>query len=172
VPLSVLAADAVQALLAPAALRAARRPTFVTGRPARAATAVLLLMAALLAQRAAYRQLRGAKATYGTVVDFVAASKTPDGQVVTDVWWLDQLAAAALDGQNVLYAGDTEVGRAIVRRLHALALPTLTLFRSREEFPEITSWSTGTCYVEEARDQLETRGLIAVRLRHRCDSPP
>ena len=123
VPLSILAADVVQALVAPAAaVRARQRPGFASARTTRLAVAVLLLLAAVWAQRAAYRQLRGTKLTYGRLVDFVAASTFPDGPVVTDVWWLDQLGAAALGGRNVLFAGDSAVGKGIVQRLHALHL--------------------------------------------------
>jgi hypothetical protein len=168
VPLSILAADVVQALLAPLAIRAPHRSRPASARATRLVIAVLLLVAALWSQRAAYRQLRGTKVTYGRLVDFVAASTVPDGQVVTDVWWLDQLGAAALGGRNVLFAGESEVGKGIVRRLHALAIPTVTIFRSREETPAMEGWDAGTCYVEESREELPVRQVLAMRLAHRC----
>ena len=34
------------------------------------------------------------------------------------------------------------------------------------------SWSDGTCYVEERREELPVRGLVAIRLRHRCGDRP
>ena len=52
----------------------------------------------------AYRQLRSAKATYGRVVDFVARNTQPGAPVVTDVWWLDQIASSAVNRRTFLFA--------------------------------------------------------------------
>jgi len=46
------------------------------------------------AGRAAYRQLRGTKLGYGRIVDLIATTTAPGEFVVTDLWWLDQVAAA------------------------------------------------------------------------------
>ena len=157
VPLSLLAADAVQ------------------GLPRRMWAGIViavLLAASLWVQRAAYRQLRGTKAAYGGIVDFVAANTEAGGNVVTDVWWLDQLAASALGHQNVLFAGSADTGRAVVRRLSDATVPSLTVFRSREESTTGDAWTTDTCYFEEGRAETPLRGLVAIRLRHRCGYKP
>ena len=139
-----------------------------------AGAAILLVLAAagIWVQRAAYRSLRGTKATYGRLVDFVAANAEPGANVVTDLWWLDQLAASALDGRNVLYAPDSTTVKDIVRRLGELTTPSVVLFRSREESADVRSWSDETCYFEERRDELPLRGLVAIHLRHRCGYKP
>ena len=132
----------------------------------------VLLAASLWVQRAAYRQLRGTKAAYGGIVDFVAANTEAGGNVVTDVWWLDQLAASALGHQNVLFAGSEDTGRAVVRRLSDATVPSLTVFRSRDESTNLDAWATDTCYFEEGRAETPLRGLVAIRLRHRCGYKP
>ena len=157
VPLSVLAADAVQGL---------PRRTWA------GIVMALLLGASLWVQRAAYRQLRDTKAAYGGIVDFVAANTETGGNIVTDVWWLDQLAASALDRQNVLFAGDANSGRAVVRRFSDATVPSVTVFRSREESATVDSWSTDTCYFEEGHAETPLRGLVAIKLRHRCGYKP
>jgi len=154
VPLALLAADIDEQL--------PRRRSWTAG------ALVVLVLAGVWVQRAAYRQLRGTKATYGRIADFVGRSTEPGTNVVTDVWWLDQLAASQLDERNVLVADTSKTGRDIVERLNGLAVPTLTVFRSRDESADVDSWAAGTCYVEASRDELPVRGLVAIRLRHRC----
>jgi hypothetical protein len=132
-----------------------------------------VLIAVLLApcgwvQRAAYRQLRGTKATYGRVVDFVAGTTQPGGPVVTDVWWLDQIAASAVDRPTFLFAGEAKTGRDIVRRLSDARVPGVTVFRSREASTDVDGWAAASCYVEQAREELDVRGLVAIKLRLQC----
>jgi hypothetical protein len=129
---------------------------------------VLLFAAGVWVQRAAYRQLRGTKATYGRIVDFVSRNSSAGTHIVTDVWWLDQLAASAVDGRTLLFAGEPETGSAIVRRLDQARVPVVTVFRTRDQSAEIDGWSAGTCYVEDDRQELSTRKLVAIRLRWRC----
>jgi hypothetical protein len=158
VPLVLLAVDTLQEL---------------PRRRLLAATAIVLVLAAgLWVQRAAYRSLRGTKATYGRLADFVAANTEPGANVVTDLWWLDQLAASALDGRNVLYATDSATVKDIVRRLSETTTPSAVVFRSRDESQDVSSWSEETCYFEERRDELPLRGLVAIHLRHRCGYKP
>lgn len=157
VPLVILAADLVQTL---------PRQT-----PARVVVVALVLLSLWL-QRAAYRELRGTKALYGEIVDFVERTAEPGVPVVSDLWWLDQLAAPALEGRTFLFADRSQTGIDLVRRLSDHTVPTTTIVRSREQSPDVDSWSTGTCYFEEARDELPVRGLVAIRLRHRCGYRP
>jgi hypothetical protein len=133
---------------------------------------LLLLLACVWVQRAAYRQLRGTKSTYGRVVDFVKTTTTTDTFLVTDVWWIDQLAASALDAQHVLVVTDAPPGAGVVKRLSDRTVPSLTVIRSTEEGGDADSWSAPTCYFEEARDELPVRGLVAIKLRHRCGYKP
>ncbi len=154
IPLTAIAADMVD--------QVSRR---------RVATGIALVLAVagcLWIQRSAYRQLRGTKATYGRVVDFMASETAESGHIVTDVWWLDQIAASAIGGRQVLYAPDGDTARAIVHRLSDATVPVVTVVRSASESPDTSAWNAGTCYFEERRDTISTRDLVLVQLRHRC----
>jgi hypothetical protein len=156
VPLALLAADILQSL--------PRR------RVASVAVMVLVLAGSLWIQRAAYRQLRGAKAGYGAIVDLLEATTPPGGTIVTDVWWLDQLGAAALDTRTLLFAGEPETGRGILDRLDDVPVQGVTVVRSREVSPEVDSWSASTCYVEASRTEIPARSLVAIVLSRRCQA--
>jgi hypothetical protein len=157
VPLAILAADGLQAL---------------PHRTSAFALVAILLIAGIWVQRAAYRDLRGTKALYGRIIDFVDRTAAPGVPVVSDLWWLDQLAAASLDDRTFLYADRPQTGADIVRRLSDHTVPTTTIFRSRDESQDTSSWSGDSCYFEEARDDVDVRGLVAIRLRHRCGYKP
>jgi hypothetical protein len=153
-PLSVLAADAIEML------------------PKRQAGAVVAVAAALVAstwiQRNGYRQLRGTKITYGQIVDFVTDEAPAGTTMVTDLWWLDQIASAVLDRRTMLYADSAGAGQTIVQQLSDHAEPDLTILRSSTESQDTGSWSEGTCFREERRDRISTRNLIAIRLINTC----
>jgi hypothetical protein len=150
VPLVVLAADVIQQF-------PRRRPTWVV-------LLVLVVASGVWVQRTAYRQLRGTKATYGRVVDFVARNGEPGDPVVTDAWWLDQLAASALDRRTLLFAGEPKTGADIVQRLSDARVPSVTVVRSREESRGLEPWIGNSCYVEQRREELPVRRLVAMRL--------
>ncbi len=88
--------------------------------------------------------------------------------VVTDVWWLDQVAASALDGHTVFYAGESPTGAGIVKRLSNAAPRSVTVIRSREASYDESDWSADSCYAVSGRDELDLRKLVAIRLRYRC----
>jgi hypothetical protein len=155
VPLSILAADFLQGLMP------ARRLSD------RALVVVLLVVSAWIG-RAAYRDLRGTKALHGQIVDLVHRTTAPDTAVVTDVWWLDQLAAPALERPAFFFADHPEVGRDILRWFGDHRIRSVTVLRSREESADVDSWSSGTCYAEVGREELDVRALVAIRLEHRC----
>lgn len=154
VPLVVLASALVEQLRA-------------GGRAGTIALAVVVI-GALWVQRSAYRELRGTKATYGRIVDFVADNTAESRAVVTDVWWLDQVAAAPLDGKQVFYTPEGSTGRDIVRRHSDHTIPVVTVVRSSDDSPDTSSWNDGTCYFEEHRERTSVRNLVLIQLRHRC----
>ena len=153
-PLAILAADLLE--------------SFWKRNTAAIVALVVILVGCLWIQRSAYRQLRGAKLTYGRVVDFVAAEVAPDGYIVTDLWWLDQIAAAATSERQLVYTPDSEAGHAVMRRLSEEVVPIVTVIRSRSESPDVSAWADGTCYVEIHRHTLAVRDLVAIWLHHRC----
>lgn len=131
-----------------------------------------VILGSLLVQRSAFRELRGTKRTYGRMVDVIGTNQVRGTPLVTDVWWLDQLAAAPLAHEDVLFAGDPTVGRDIVRRLSELVVPSVTVVRSAEVSADLDSWSAETCYFEEGRVEVPIRQLVLVHLRHRCGYKP
>jgi hypothetical protein len=153
VPLVILAADAVEAL------------------PRRAATATalgLLLLACLWIQRSAYRELRGTKSTYGRVVDFVSHEVAPDGYIVSDLWWLDQIAASSTSERRLMYVPGAADAHGVMQRLSRAVVPIVIVIRSESESPDVSAWRQDTCYVEIKRDTLDVRRLVAITLHHRC----
>jgi hypothetical protein len=153
VPITLLAADTLQDL---------------PHRPAAILVIVVLVTAGAWVQRSAYRTLRGTKATYGRLADAVERLSSPGLPVVTDAWWLDQLAAAPLEHRNVLVAASTPDARDIVKRFSDLASPSVTVVRSLDESGDVDPWSGGTCYFVEAKEEVDVRGVVVYRLRHRC----
>jgi len=153
IPLAVLAADAFEAL--------------PKGVPAVAATAVAVV-AALLIQRTGYRQLQGTKTTYGRIVDFVATTAPPDTYVVSDVWWLDQIAASVASNRHFLYVPDEAEGAGAVKRLSNVNVPMIVVIRSASESSNTGNWIGDSCYHEMQRDKISLRDLVAIQLRHRC----
>jgi hypothetical protein len=153
VPLVILAADAVDAL------------------PRRATTATalgFLFLACLWIQRSAYRELRGTKSTYGQVVDFVSNEVAPGGCIVSDLWWLDQIAASATSERRLIYVPGAGDAHAVMQRLSRAVVPIVTVIRSKSESPDVGAWREDTCYVEIKRDRLDVRDLVAITLHHRC----
>jgi hypothetical protein len=153
VPLIVLAADVV------AHLSMRRGIAF--------ALPVVLCLGSLWIARAAYRELRGTKQTFGRIVDFVRDRTLETRYVVTDLWWLDQ-AVASIDDRQFFYTPEMATGSAVVRRFSDNLVPTITVIRSATESRDTSSWNTGTCYFEQRRDTMPVRDLVAIQLRHRC----
>jgi hypothetical protein len=141
-------------------------------RPRRAglvgATAAVVFLAGAWAQREGYRELRGAKLTYGRVLEFVRHEVPAGGWAVTDVWWLDQVAAAATDERHILFAASPDAGREAVQRLARAGTPSFTFIGSRQESPGEPAWLDRTCYREETRREIPERTLVATRYRLDC----
>lgn len=154
VPLAILAADALQMLAH------GRRTIGI-------AALMLVLVSGAAVQRLAYQRLRGTKQTYGQVLTLVEATSRAGGHVVTDLWWLDQVAAAAPE-RTFLYAADGAEGAAILQRLDRATAREVTVVRSREESPDPSSWTEGTCYGEAERREIPERMLVAIRLNRTC----
>jgi hypothetical protein len=155
VPLAVLAADALEGAVA-------RR------REAGLLAAVLVLAGPAWVQRASYKSLRDAKVTYGRVLEFVRTTAPPGSWVVSDRWWLDQIAAAASDERVFLYAANDQAGAGILRHLDEGHVSSVTVIRGREESSNLEPWTRLPCYVEAERREIAVRGLVAIQLRRAC----
>jgi hypothetical protein len=153
-PLVVLASDVVDTL---------------PRRPATVGILAVLLLACVWIQRDAYRDLRNAKSTYGRVVDFVGNQVAPDGYIVTDLWWLDQIAAAATSERRLVYVPGPVDAHGVMQRLSRAVVPIVLVVRSEAESPDVSAWREDTCYVEIKREKLDVRRLVAITLHHRCN---
>jgi hypothetical protein len=150
IPLAVLVADALDA--------SRWRRAVAMG------LAVAVFSAGAWSQRSAYRQLRGTKRTYGRIVDFVAAMAPPSGYIVTDLWWLDQVSAAAAGEPRVLYAAGDERAAAALGQLSDAGIRSVTAMRTRDDADGVAAWTSGTCFDVRGREELDVRGLVAYRV--------
>ena len=94
-------------------------------RALRIALVGLILVAGVATSRAAYRELRGAKRSYARAVMATAQMAPPGTHIVTNVWYLDQIAATLHDSRFFFYVPDRdsaaralgELSRANVRQV-------------------------------------------------------
>jgi hypothetical protein len=108
------------------------------------------------------------KSAYGHVVDFVSNEVAPGGCIVSDLWWLDQIAASAISERRLMYVPSPADAHAVMQRLSRAVVPIVTVIRSESESPDVGAWREDTCYVEIKRDRLDVRRLVAITLHHRC----
>jgi hypothetical protein len=166
-PRYLLFAFVPAALLATGAMR-----TLARSHVAGAMAAVLVVAGGVWVQRSGYRELRGAKRTYARVLDLVRQEVPPGTYAATDLWWLDQVAAAATGDRTILFASNDGDRREIVRRLFEAREEAVTAFVSRAESADADAWSRIACYEPAARVTIDVRGLTALKLRRLASCPP
>ena len=152
VPLTVLMTDALTAeaswkRIAPAAV-------------------VVLLAASLWVDRSGYRELRSAKRAYESVLQLVERESAPDGYVLTDLWWLDQVTAALYPRPVILFTETTSSARTALQALSDAGVDNVTIVRSRTESgPDpIAAWVDARLFRVSARSDIPERSLTAYRL--------
>jgi hypothetical protein len=134
----------------------------------RVALVGIVVLGSAWVQRAAYLRLRGAKLTYARMVDFVAREAPAGGYVVTDIWWLDQAAAAIADTRRFLYVPDAGRAAFVMGLLDRAGEQRVTLLRSRVESPgAFEPWLERTCYAP-ARQADSPEGLVAIEVARTC----
>jgi hypothetical protein len=104
------------------------------------------------------------------VLDLVLSEVPRQSYAVTDLWWLDQVAASAACERQFLFAANAESGLDVMRRLDQAGVPSVTVIRSRGESPDTDTWAGRTCYVEASRREIPERALVAIRMRRSCSS--
>lgn len=153
-PLSILSVDVLQALN--------RR-----GIVGIALTATVLAGSAWV-QRSSYRKLQSTKRTYGRMLSLVREETVPGGFVITDLWWLDQVAAAAADERTFLYVATASDSRDLFDRLRRGRVDSATVVLSRQEPSDALAQGNTGCYEMTNRREIPDRQLVAVRLRRVC----
>ena len=132
------------------------------------AVAILMAGSAWL-QRAAYKELRGAKITYARLVDFLEYETSPGRPIVTDLWWLDQVAASLADSRRFFVVADADQASEVVHRLNEAKEPSITLIRHPVDSPgPFTAWLVRSCYAFE-QERGSGEGLIAIQVTRGCN---
>lgn len=165
----LITTPALLPLAAAAAWRLMTRPGRT--RALRWAVAGVLLAASLWSSRAAYVELRGAKRAYAALVAQLAA-RTPDGGIiVTDVWWLDQIAAPLYGRRVFLVASDDAEARRLAGDLETAGVRTFTVVDGDEPLGALAPAFEGGCYTTQPAGTIATRNLrvSAAVAREPCD---
>jgi hypothetical protein len=149
-PLMVLAATAIADVVAAGSWRWAR--ITLTG---------VVLVAALLTTRAAYRELRGAKNVYARIVAATDSLTRPGEPIVTNVWWFDQVAAPLYGTRMFLYVPDRATGAQTFSELAAAGERNIALVWTREpEGEPLNLTGNGSCYRIVSENAIPERQLV------------
>ncbi|MBI2220594.1 MAG: hypothetical protein HYU53_05245 [Acidobacteria bacterium] len=127
------------------------------------AAVVLVLVAALVTTRAAYRELRASKRYYSRLAYATALASHDVSFIVSNIWWFDQINAGAAVNATFLYAKDAAAAQAALRQTS----PATVLLATSEESEFLTTlgaWAEGTCYVNKDRQELAERRVVLQRV--------
>jgi hypothetical protein len=153
IPLSILTADVIEQAAVPAYRMVARPLTAV------------LLIAAMLIQRNAYKELQAAKRTYARVVTFVEHETRPGGYIVTDLWWLDQVTAALYPTHTVMFIQNGDAANRAFRLL-ASASQVFIVTSDVESTLDLVGREFHPDFVIEREVRIPDRSLAIVELRN------
>lgn len=123
----------------------------------RAGLAVALVASGAWMSRAAYVDLRGWKRYYGTLVTSLGRETAPGGYIVTNAWWLDQIAAPLTPTRTFLVADGAARSTAALLTLQRAGVPSISLAWSEEPGEAGPISTEGTCYRITAVSSLPER---------------
>jgi hypothetical protein len=134
-------------------------------RPLQVSAAVLLVAASLLVQRQAYKELRAAKQYYSRLQQEVLA-QTGGRQVLTDLWWLDQVMAARSPSPVLLFAVDQERARSAIGLMERAHIPSFSIVIAHNVrgAEPIAGWIAGTSFRIAATQELVESALTVFRI--------
>jgi hypothetical protein len=158
----------------PLLLLAARAATDAAGagrwRALRLAAVGLICLAGAMTSRAAFLELRGTKRSYDGLVTAVAAFTPPGRIVLTNAWWLDQVAGRLHGSRTFLFVNYAPAAAHAIEILGAERIDDVTLaWTTAGEAPfPLEAALDGTCFrIATVRDMpLRELRLASVR----CDS--
>jgi hypothetical protein len=150
-PLLLLALDAAVRLLA-------RRGT---ARWLGAAVTAVAVVAGLATTRSAYRELRGSKRLHAELSRDVASLH--QRYVITDLWWLDQLAAAAEPRPTFLFVRDRAELETVLTMLGQARVDHFATVRGPESPDSTWAGSWPGRYVATREQRIAVRDLRATR---------
>jgi hypothetical protein len=154
IPLLILASDALWWIFS------ARRMAVLS---------LIIVTASLRIDRAGYNDLRTWKTIYERIVVFVERESSPDEPVVTDLWWIDQIAATLSDKRTFLYASWPTPSDKLIRQLDSARVSRVVFVSSTSESSSSAeSWFRGTCYSVGEIHAIADRDLTATHLHRAC----
>ena len=139
-------------------------------RAIRVALVGLVIAGSVMMSRRAYVEIRAAKNGYAALVADTRASVPEGAIIVTDIWWLDQIAAPLFGRNTFLVASDENAARALLLELQAAGVKEFVLADADESPGYIQTALAGTCYDMRAVRKSVTRGvtLTAVSAGEAC----
>jgi hypothetical protein len=161
----------------PLLLLAARAATDATGagslRGLRVTAVAAICLAGAMTTRAGYLELRGTKRNYEGLVSATAAFTPAGGIVLTNAWWLDQIAAALHGTRVFLFVPDAaSAARALaaMREEHADRVTLASTPEGDAPFP-LEPVLNGTCFRATATHDVPLRSLRLTSAECPGDSP-
>jgi len=148
----------------PLLLLAARGASEASGpgpwRGGRLAAIVVICLAGAMTSRAAYLELRGTKRNYDGLVSATASFVPPGDIILTNVWWLDQVAAALHGTRTFLFVPDAASASGALAALRGERIDRVTLAWGVDSLPfSLERTLDGACFRLTAIRDVPVRGL-------------
>jgi hypothetical protein len=162
---------AVPALLLLAARNATDAIANGPWRSMRVATVAVILILGAATSREAYLELRGAKRNYDGLVAAARSFTRPGDIVVTNLWWLDQVAATLHGSRTFLYVPDPAAASRALAAARDGRIDHLTLAWSSDAespFP-LDAALDGTCFRIAASRDVALRAVHLARVECLAD---
>jgi hypothetical protein len=135
-------------------------------RGMRVALVALILVAGLATSRAAYRELRGSKRAYERIVSATATLTSPGDVILTNVWWLDLVAASLYESRVFLYLATHSSTTQALTELSNANISRVTLVWTTEPGAEsLEATVAGTCFTLTGVQSIPDRGLRVASAR-------
>jgi hypothetical protein len=129
-------------------------------RWARLAALAVILLAGAATSRAAYLELRGTKRNYEGLVAAVSAAVPSGGVIVTNAWWLDQIAATLHPTRTFLYVPDEAAAARALALLEDERIHEVTVAWSEEDSPfRLQAALDRTCFRVRAAREIPLRAM-------------
>jgi hypothetical protein len=130
-----------------------------------------VLLAGAMTSRDAYVELRGTKRNFAGLVAEVSAVAPPGSVIVTNAWWLDQVAASLHGSRTFLYVPDRAAAARALTTLRAERIDAVTLASSLDDSPDtLEGVLDGTCFRAIATRHVSLRRVRLVNAR--CEPLP
>jgi hypothetical protein len=121
---------------------------------------VVICLAGAMTSRAAYLELRGTKRNYDGLVSATASFVPPGDIILTNVWWLDQVAAALHGTRTFLFVPDAASASGALAALRGERIDRVTLAWGVDSLPfSLERTLDGVCFRLTAIRDVPVRGL-------------